>query len=149
MLISPLVAALHDREHRVLSYAQQLDKAISKRVGQPIDVILWCKLFTFDTMFDVTFGVRLNLLENEEPHVALDIQSKGTEVLGIMTPTPWLFHILFSVPGLQAQWRFFRDWAHEQLQRRLKVRLRSSKRKMRYHGTVMLIVSRNHLLNPT
>ena len=141
------MAALHDYEHQVLSYAQKLEKAISKRVDEPIDVNLWFKLFTFDTMFDVIFGVRLNLLKNEEQHPALDIQSKGTEVLGIMTPTPWLFHILFSIPGLQAQWRFFRNWANEQLQLRIKVRLRLSRGKMRYLETVILIVSRNHLMN--
>ena len=74
-------------------------------------------------MGDVSFGLTFEMLKHGRSHAAIEKYQEGIAVLGPMTPVPWLFHIAFSIPGLQRGWRTFRAWANNQLQLRLKVRL--------------------------
>jgi hypothetical protein len=73
-------------------------------------------------MGDVAFGKSFDLLKTGKPHFALDLLCEGMKPLGTLTPVPWMFCLLTSIPGLSAGFKIFVNWAAEQVKERKKVR---------------------------
>ena len=113
--------ALREHEHRVLSHVQELDTKLASFGNEPVNITKWFEYFTFDTMGEISFGLSWDTMKSEESRIAIDMYQEGSMVLGPATPVPWLFHILFSIPGLQKGWRKYRSWADNQLRLRIKV----------------------------
>jgi hypothetical protein len=55
-------------------------------------------------------------------HRALELLAKGMEPLGIFTPIPWIFPILYNIPGLGAGIQEFIDFGDAQVAARKQVR---------------------------
>lgn len=63
------------------------------------------------------------MLETGKSNQALDLLAEGMKPLGVLTPAPWIFCVLTSIPGLSAGFKTFVAWAAEQVQQRKKVDL--------------------------
>lgn len=72
-------------------------------------------------MGDIAFGKSFNMLESGKSNKALDLLAEGMKPFGVLTPAPWVFCVLTSIPGLSAGFKTFVDWAAEQVQQRKKV----------------------------
>ena len=114
--------ALTSYEERILYQAQQLNNVILEFPRNTVNITKWFEFFGFDTMGDIAFGKSLNMLRTGQSHFAVDIHRAGAAILGPIAPIPWMFRILFSVPGLASDYRTFCRWVDGELQNLLKVR---------------------------
>lgn len=62
------------------------------------------------------------MLESEKQHFAVDTLRQGILALGHFTPTPWLFVILITTPGLIRGWNKMIQWSIWEVDRRIEVR---------------------------
>jgi cytochrome P450 len=115
-------AALRQYENRILGYSKELALQLSRRTGKAINAAEWFHFYSFDVMGDVAFGNPFDLLKTGKPHFALDLLCEGMKPLGVLTPIPWMFCILISIPGLSAGFKTFVAWCAEQVKERKKVR---------------------------
>ncbi|MCJ1353705.1 MAG: hypothetical protein MMC33_003692 [Icmadophila ericetorum] len=114
------IKALHLYEGRVTSYAQILESQISKRTGSGINISEWFNWYATDIMGDLAFGRSFDLLSTGKNQADVDLLKKGTPVVGLFLPTPWLFVLLAKMPGPNQEWKQLQGWCYAQLERRLK-----------------------------
>ena len=79
-------------------------------------------LFSFDVMSDLAFGEPLNMLTSEENHFTVSLLQDGMDLLGPLSPVPWLVRIGMSVPGVAQNFKDLLLWSANKLQQRMKVR---------------------------
>lgn len=110
------ITALKDYEGRVYSHARELAHELEAHVNTPIIMNAWAEQFTFQVMGDIIFGQQWHLLKDKKGryHDVIALHAKAIGTLGPMTPVPWLFRVIFSIPTVQEGWRFFRSWAVEE-----------------------------------
>ena len=51
------------------------------------------------------------LLENGQSHFPVNLSKKGFEVIAILAPVPWLFHLAVTIPGVARHWLTFNKFA--------------------------------------
>ena len=71
-------------------------------------------------MGDLAFGKPFDLLATGQNQADVELLKKGTPVVGLFTPTPWLFILLAKMPGPNREWKQLQKWCYAQLERRLK-----------------------------
>ena len=81
----------------------------------------WFSYFAFDVISELSFGKPLGILQSGESHYVWDHLIKGIMVLGTLTPVPWPFHLLGSLPRMTADWLAYRAWLLEQLKERMQI----------------------------
>jgi hypothetical protein len=72
-------------------------------------------------MGDVAFGKSFDMMKEGKRHFALDLLEGGMKPLGTLTPVPWAFCILSTIPGLGAGFNQFVAWCAQQVEERKKV----------------------------
>ena len=78
--------------------------------------------FAFDVMGDLAFGESFGMLEGAETPPEIALLRSGMKLTGRVTPIPWVFLLLESIPGILPQYKRMVILAAQRLQRRLKVR---------------------------
>lgn len=106
-----------------MGYSKELAHQISNLNGKTINVAEWFHYYSFDVMGDIAFGKSFDLLKTGKTHFALEILCEGMKPFGVLTPVPWMFCILTSIPGLSAGFKTFVAWSAEQVKERKKVRV--------------------------
>ncbi|KAL8868768.1 MAG: hypothetical protein Q9174_004766, partial [Haloplaca sp. 1 TL-2023] len=118
--------ALQDYERRHNHFAIQLQESIKKFGGAPINVSRLFYLYTFDVMSDLVFGEPLDMLVDDRNHFAVDLLQDGMDLLGPLSPTPWLVRIGLSVPGIAQDFKSLLSWSAKKLEHRMQLtKLRS------------------------
>ncbi|KAJ5901633.1 L-ornithine-N5-monooxygenase [Penicillium taxi] len=109
--------ALRGYEQRLQKYQQKLIDHIILFNGQPINVIKWFNMYSFDFMGDLAFGKSFDLLENQD-YGAIDLFKNAFHALSFGFPA-WFLRLLTAVPGLTRDWWKFIDFCAHQIQQRL------------------------------
>lgn len=101
--------------------AAHLHSRISALDGKPVDVSKLFYLYSFDVMSDLAFGEPLNMLDNDEYHFTVGLLQDGMNLLGPLSPVPWLVRIGYSIPGVAQNFKDLLDWSAQKLRYRMKV----------------------------
>jgi len=115
-------------EDRVLEYAKQLEEHVATASSKGIDVNV-SQLFyflAFDVMGDFAFGKSFGMLRDEKWHKAVIMCRRAMELLGPLSPVPWLCQIgFYTVPWFWVirDWHAMLDWCRDQMGERIKVRI--------------------------
>lgn len=72
-------------------------------------------------MGDLAFGESFGMLEGADIPQEIALLRAGMKLTGRVTPVPWVFLLLESIPGLLWQYQRMVTLAARRLQRRLKV----------------------------
>lgn len=72
-------------------------------------------------MSDLAFGEPLNMLVSDANHFAVDFLQDGMDLLGPLSPVPWLVRIGLSVPGVALNFKKLLAWSAKKLQHRMHV----------------------------
>ncbi|KAI1495743.1 cytochrome P450 [Biscogniauxia marginata] len=91
------IKALKQHEETVLEHARLVEKAINERLDQTINATTWFEYYGFDVMGVIQYSRSFGMLESGRNHWVLDVFKAGTIILGYMTSTPWLIHIVDSL----------------------------------------------------
>ena len=75
-------------------------------------------------MSDLAFGKPLNMLESDDYHFAVGLLQDGMNLLGPLSPVPWLVRIGYSIPGVAQNFKNLLTWSAEKLRYRIEVRSR-------------------------
>lgn len=118
-----MAIALRQYEDRILRYSKSLAQQISNLSGKTINASEWFHYYSFDVMGDIAFGKSFDMIETGKSHFALDLLSEGMKPFGVLSPVPWIFCLLTSIPGLGGGFKRFVDWSAEQVRERKKVSL--------------------------
>ena len=108
-------------EPRVLYHASQLASQLTASAVEPVNATEWLSYFAFDLMSEFSFGKPLGMLESGKSHYVRDLLIKGIMVLGPLTPVPWLFHLLGSLPRMTADWLAYGAWVLVQWKERMQM----------------------------
>lgn len=90
------------------------------------EFFLW---FTFDIMGEFTFSKSFSMLENQRWNEVILKMKRARELLGPLTPTPWLLHLgIKLLPRIWwvKDWYDSVDWCQQQMQERLSRKLQSN-----------------------
>ena len=115
------IKALREHEDAILAHAHKVEAAIDERIGQTIDATKWFEYYGFDVMGVVQYNQSFGMLDSGASHWVLDVFKGGTVILGYMTSTPWLIHIVHSIPIIGNGMAKYKAWATESIIRRSKV----------------------------
>ena len=74
-------------------------------------------------MSDLVFGEPLDMLVDNKNHFAVDLLQDGMDLLGPLSPTPWLGRIGLSVPGIANDFKSLLSWSAKRLEYRMQVSL--------------------------
>ena len=72
-------------------------------------------------MSDLAFGKPLNMLESNEFHFTVGLLQDGMDLLGPLSPVPWLVRIGYSIPRVAQNFKNLLTWSARKLEYRLKV----------------------------
>lgn len=113
---------MKEYRQRLVYFSDQLRERILKSNGSPINVSELFYHFSFDVMSDLAFGESLNMLKNDENHFAVGLLQDGMDLLGPLSPVPWLVRIGFSIPGVAQNFKELLSWSAKKLEYRIQVR---------------------------
>lgn len=119
--LSEINSALCDYDPRLEHFAQQLLSAIRRASERPINVSKLFYLYSLDVMSDLAFGEPLNMLESDENHFTVSLLQDGMDLLGPLSPVPWLVRIGFGIPGVAQNFKRLLAWSAKKLEYRLQV----------------------------
>ena len=119
--ISDIPPALREHESRLNHFALQLRDAIRHSNKPSINVSKLYYLYSFDVMSDLAFGEPLNMLVSDENHFAIDFLHDGMDLLGPLSPVPWLVRISLGFPGFASNFKKLLSWSAKKLQHRMQV----------------------------
>lgn len=114
-------SALRDYEPRLRYFAEHLRNAIRHLDESPINVSKLFYLYSFDVMSDLAFGEPLNMLKSKENHFTVGLLQDGMDLLGPLSPVPWLVRIGFSVPRVAQNFKTLLSWSAKKLEYRIQV----------------------------
>ncbi|KAI1370529.1 cytochrome P450 [Hypoxylon crocopeplum] len=112
------IKALKEHEDTLLEHAQLVERAISERLDEPINVTKWFEYYGFDVMGVVQYNQSFGMLESGQNHWVLDVFKAGTIILGYMTSTPWMIHIADSL-SFYGGVNSYLAWAKESINKRI------------------------------
>jgi len=120
--------ALIRYKERALEYVKLLEKHIATDVAasQPTGVKTLFSWFGFAVMGDFAFGNSFSVLHNKEWETTILRLREGLEVLGPLSPVPWLVQLGFNVAGflpMNQNWFATVGWCQRQMEIRAKVQL--------------------------
>jgi len=103
-------------------FSGQLHDYICNSKESPIDVSKLFYYFSFDVMSDLAFGEPLNMLKCDENHFTVALLQDGMDLLGPLSPVPWLVRIGMSIPGVARNFKDLLSWSARKLEQRMQVR---------------------------
>ncbi|KAI0839148.1 cytochrome P450 [Hypoxylon sp. FL0890] len=112
------IKALRQHETTILQHALLVHDAVARELDQPINVTKWFEYYGFDVMGAVQYSQSFGMLESGQSHWVLDVFKAGTIILGYMTPTPWLIHIVDSLSFYSGVNNYL-AWAEQSIHRRI------------------------------
>lgn len=120
--------ALIQYKESALEYVKLLGEHIATDVaaGQPTGVRTQFSWFGFAVMGDFAFGNSFGVLHNREWDTTILRVREGLELLGPLSPVPWLMQLGFNVAGflpMNKNWFAMLEWCRRQMEIRAKVRL--------------------------
>ncbi|KAL8752706.1 MAG: hypothetical protein Q9184_005652 [Pyrenodesmia sp. 2 TL-2023] len=115
------LTALRDYEHRLKHFALQLQQAVGRSGQSPINVSRLFYLYSFDVMSDLAFGEPLDMLTSDRNHFAVGLLQDGMDLLGPLSPVPWLVRIGLSIPGVASNFKTLLTWSAKKLEHRMQV----------------------------
>lgn len=104
-----------------MKFAAQLHLRIYALDGKAVNVFKLFYLYSFDVMSDLAFGEPLDMLENDEYHFAVGLLQDGMNLLGPLSPVPWLVRTGYSIPGVAQNFKDLLAWSAQKLQDPMKV----------------------------
>lgn len=121
------IAAVARYKERALKYVRMLEEHIATDVaaGRSTAVATLFSWFGFDVMGDFVFGNSFDMLQNREWNSVILRLREALNLLGPLTPVPWLVHFGFNVAGfspLIKNWFAMIAWCRRQMENRAKVR---------------------------
>ncbi|KAL8833665.1 MAG: hypothetical protein Q9170_004151 [Blastenia crenularia] len=122
------IKAVRGYHDRILQHAQQLERAVEQRAGQPLDVSVWMQYFAFDIMGEVGFGESFHQTATGRSHFETEFLRKGMTMLAWVTPMPWLYHLGLAippVPGFTKDWLALLAWSVNQAKKKLQTHSKS------------------------
>ncbi|KAL8709875.1 MAG: hypothetical protein Q9220_005491 [cf. Caloplaca sp. 1 TL-2023] len=111
--------ALQDYEVRLNKFAVQLQELIRQANAQSVNVSRLFYLYSFDVMSDLAFGEPLNMLIDDKNHFAVGFLQDGMDLLGPLSPVPWLVRIGLSIPGVARNFKTLLTWSAQKLEHRM------------------------------
>lgn len=72
-------------------------------------------------MGDLAFGEPLDMLTSDSNHFAVGLLQNGMDLLGPLSPVPWLVRIGLSIPGVAANFKTLLAWSAKKLEHRMQV----------------------------
>lgn len=110
-----------------MKYVRILEEHIAADVaaGRSTAVGTLFSWFGFDVMGDFVFGNSFEMLQNRKWHFVILSLREALNLLGPLTPVPWLVHFGFNVAGflpLIQNWFAMIAWCRRQMENRAKVR---------------------------
>ncbi|KAI5864893.1 cytochrome P450 [Durotheca rogersii] len=113
------IKALKQHEPTILKHALLVRDAIEERLNQSINATEWFEYYGFDVMGAVQYSKSFGMLEARHGHWVLDVFKAGTIILGYMTATPWLIHIVDSLNFYRGV-NSYLSWADESIRERIR-----------------------------
>jgi tryprostatin B 6-hydroxylase len=86
----------------------------------------WFGFLSFDVMGDFAFATSFGMLKNGKWDEGVKLVRDGMNILGPISPVPWLAQIGFMIPGAAKTWKQMLQWCTETMKRRLEVSGRDS-----------------------
>ncbi|KAI9722768.1 MAG: hypothetical protein M1828_004464 [Chrysothrix sp. TS-e1954] len=120
-------AALSSYNQRVAGHAKKLSQRIGTLNGRLEDTSFWFRCFAFDTLGDVSFGMKFDMLdeaqtnETEKSREMIETVTQGVSLIGPLSPIPWLLSILRALPGATQKWDKMLAFIWDKLQDRLQM----------------------------
>ncbi|KAL9116775.1 MAG: hypothetical protein Q9187_006694 [Circinaria calcarea] len=120
--LKPIAAVVRYKE-RALKYIEMLKEHIAADVatGRSTAVEPLFSWFGFDVMGDFVFGTSFNMLQNREWHSVILTLREAFDLLGPLTPVPWLVQLGFNMAGflpLIKNWFAMIAWCRRQIESR-------------------------------
>ncbi|KAI4109170.1 MAG: hypothetical protein LQ339_001976 [Xanthoria mediterranea] len=112
-------AALKDYEHRLKNFALHLERAVDQSNGRRLDVSRLFYLYSLDVMSDLAFGEPLYMLTSNRNHFVVGLLQDGMDLLGPLSPVPWLVRIGLSIPGVASKFKALLRWSARKLEHRM------------------------------
>lgn len=72
-------------------------------------------------MGELGFGKSFDQVKTAKSHFETDFLREGMEILAIVTPVPWLYHLALSIPGLTRGWQALLSWSARQAKQKTHV----------------------------
>ena len=72
-------------------------------------------------MSDLAFGEPLNMLDDDKYHFTVGLLQDGMNLLGPLSPVPWLVRIGYSIPRVAQNFKNLLGWSAQKLRDRMQV----------------------------
>ena len=82
-----------------------MERAVDQSNGRRLDVSRLFYLYSFDVMSDLAFGEPLDMLTSNCNHFVVGLLQDGMDLLGTLSPVPWLVRIGLSIPGVASNFK--------------------------------------------
>lgn len=105
----------------ILRYAQALVDSIEAMHEESIVVNDLFARFAYAVVSDLVFARSSQTLDDKKLHEGVALIEAGMDVVGLVSPAPWLTQLLFGLPGITYSWNRMRASAETRMQERLKV----------------------------
>jgi hypothetical protein len=106
----------------ILKYARALLKSIENAGTEPIVVNDVFSRFAYAVMSDLVFARPFQSLDDTRIDEDVAFFQAGMDVLGFVSPAPWLAQLLFGFPGMACSWSQMLKVAGNSMKERLSVR---------------------------
>lgn len=108
----------------ILGYALALAEHIDSLKDKTLNMHKWFSFLSFDVMGDFAFATSFNMLKTGKWDAGVKLVRDGMNILGPISPVPWLAQIGFQViPGAATSWKQMLAWCTRIMKERLAVRL--------------------------
>lgn len=112
---------MRDDKALIIGHVSKLADQLGKFGPSPVNVLQWFNFLSFDLMGDFAFGKSFNLIESGQWTSGVKLIQEGIDILGIISPVPWLAQVAFSIPGAAEKWNRLIDWCKSTMGERLAV----------------------------
>ena len=110
---------MREYQDRLAYFATQLERRIRNTKAGAVDVSFLFYLYSFDVMSDLAFGEPLNMLESDEHHFVVGLLRSRMNLLGPLSPVPWLVRVGYSIPGVAQRFKDLLTWSAKKFRHRL------------------------------
>jgi hypothetical protein len=108
----------------ILGYALSLVEHIEDLKDKSLNMHQWFGFLSFDVMGDFAFATSFNMLKTGKWHEGVKLVRDGMDILGPISPVPWLAQIGFMIPGAAKSWKQMLAWCTRIMKERVAVRTR-------------------------
>ncbi|KAI0204003.1 cytochrome P450 [Astrocystis sublimbata] len=114
--------ALQLVEEPVYGFADRLIRELRANIDKSVNISDYIEFFSFDVMGHIGLNLEFDSLTNHH-HPILDLWHIAYAKLGCLNFAPWVKHLFMGIPYIERmkQYREFMDWAHEELDKNIKV----------------------------